>query len=138
MKAATIPVQKPRAVLKEWMESLDSLSDQVTSWVQVVPGWRVVRSPKEIAEKRYGTYTVEVLTIEDEDGRQVRLEPIARDTLGGQGSVELYAWPTLYRVHLLPSAGGAAWDVLTDSGIKLRQPWDCDSFITLAQDLMAA
>lgn len=51
--------------------------------------------------------------------------------------VELYAWPTLRRVHLLPSKE-ATWQVRVDSGFNLRQPWDRDQFIMLVQDLIGA
>ena len=63
---------------------------------------------------------------------------MARIVLGGTGTVELYAWPALYRVRLLHSKTAGGWAVLTDSGITLKQPWNRETFIGLAEDLLGA
>lgn len=77
-----------------------------------------------------------MLTLQSQDG-ELRVEPVARN-FPGRGIVELYAWPTLRRVRLLPNNEQGVWRVLTDCGIYLRQEWDRDSFMTLANDLIQA
>ena len=51
---------------------------------------------------------------------EVRMEAEKQDFLGRR-FVELYAWPTLRRVQLLPNLSGEGWKVRTASGIFLRQ-----------------
>jgi hypothetical protein len=131
-------VEESAGLLREWTDRLGALASQVVAWTKTQPGWKVERTPKAITEKALGSYTVDLLTIEDEQERRLQLEPIARRVMGADGIVELYAWPTLNRVRLLPNPASGGWDVLTDSGIKLHQPWNLENFITLARDLMAA
>lgn len=88
-------------------------------------------------EEAFGTYPAPVLTIETGSGR-LMLESIGRDLLRDRGRVDRYAWPTLFRVMLLNDDTESGWKIRTDSGIMLHQPWDKDTFVTLAQDLMAA
>src|SRR2546421_13052771 len=115
-------------IVQEWQTTLNHLIEEVSGWVQGLPGWstRPV-SLKQISEESLGTYMAPVLTIDAPEGRLI-LEPIARIIFGGRGTVELYAWPTLYRVRLIRSSQGEDWIILTDSGIKLRQPWNQETF----------
>jgi hypothetical protein len=125
-------------IVQEWRTTLNHLIEEISGWVQEQPGWSVQPiSQQEVAEEALGRYTAPVLTIDTPEGRLI-LEPMARMGFGSKGIVELYAWPTLYRVRLIQRPPGEGWDILTDSGIKLRQPWNRETFVTLAQDLLGA
>ena len=67
------------------------------------------------------------------------LEPIARGVLEAQGRVDLYAWPSLFRVMLLHKPlgkdRGLAWGMRTESGIDWPQPWGRETFFTLAKGM---
>lgn len=125
------------ALRDAWLNTLDALEAQISAWVAGEPGWTVTQGETDtILEDALGEYMAPMLTIHSPDG-ELRVEPIARN-FPGRGIVELYAWPTLRRVHLLPDEMEGRWRVLTDSGIYLRQEWNRDSFMTLANDLIQA
>lgn len=121
---------------QEWLNQIGELADQVKGWIAQEPDWVIMPCEEnEIEEQLLGTYSVTVWKINTPEG-EVRLEPIARN-YPGRGIVELYAWPTLRRVHLLPGKE-AAWQVRVDSGFDLRQPWDREHFLLLVRDLIGA
>ena len=123
------------ALRQEWLDTISGLQSQIKTWVGQEPGWAFTRQEdQEIEEEPVGRYSVAVCKIQTPDG-EVRLEPVARN-YPGRGIIELYAWPTLRRVYLLPGDGG--WRVRVDSGFNLRQPWDREHFITLVRDLIGA
>lgn len=125
------------ALRDEWLRSLAALEETLQAWVVREPGWTTEAGETDtISEEALGDYQAPMLTIHSPDG-ELRVEPVARN-FPGRGIVELYAWPTLRRVHLLPDEIEDRWRVLTDSGIYLRQEWNRDSFITLANDLIQA
>lgn len=122
------------ALREEWLHTVLDLKNQIKIWASQEEGWTFTRhEEREVDEVPLGTYTVEVWRLETPQG-EVRLEPVARN-FPGHGIVELYAWPTAYRVRLI-QAQDDQWRVLTDSGIYLHQPWDREHFKTLVQDLM--
>lgn len=137
MKTA-IRNQIDTALRDEWLQTVTDLKNKIKTWIQEEAGWSFEKTgeQKEIEEAPLGIYTVEVWRIKTPEG-EVRWEPIARN-YPSQGRVELYAWPTAYRVHLMRDEGQGNWRILTDSGIYLRQPWDREHFITLVRDLIGA
>ena len=112
-----------------WERSTLLLAGEVQAWAEqaaAAHGWRVEREEKELSEEVVGgAYRAPVVTIYAPQGRLV-LEPIARGTVGAQGRVDLYVWPSLFRVMLLhKSLGqgrGLEWIVRTESGIDWPQP----------------
>ena len=121
---------------QDWLDQIGELADQIRGWVAQEPDWVITPyEENEIEEQILGTYSVTVWKINTPEG-EVRLEPIARN-YPGRGIVELYAWPTLRRVHLLPGKD-ATWQVRVDSGFNLRQPWNRQHFTLLVQDLIGA
>ena len=137
MKIQSLDQETSNQTVQEWLDTLGGLFADVSTWIGEQPGWSVQSSTKEIVEEALGSYSAPVLTINADNGRLI-LEPIARIVFGGTGSVELYAWPTLYRVRLLRKANIDGWLILTDSGITLKQPWNKETFIGLARDLLGA
>ena len=100
-------------------------------------GWSTEwEGSREIQEEPLGTYTVSVLTIHTPSGRLI-LEPIARN-YPGRGIVELFAWPTLFRVRLLRGEEDSDWQVRVDSGFILHEEWNRENFVRLASDLLNA
>ena len=110
-------------LVQEWLHALNRLMNEVSGWIQGLPGWSSKASAKEVSEEILGTYLAPVLTIDTPEGRII-LEPMARLMFGGRGTVEMYAWPTLYRARLIRRVEVEDWAILTDSGIKLKQPWN--------------
>jgi hypothetical protein len=132
----TVPKLSPaeRAQLRsEWLKVVDALAHQVRGWA-AKKGWSVTDEQREVNEERLGVYQVPVLQIDTPRG-QVILEPIARDVAGADGRVDLYAWPTHFRVKLLRS-GDESWYVRTDSGINWPHPWREETFVELAEGLL--
>lgn len=128
------------ALRDEWLAAIERLNADITEWVSSQPGWSIVREPdKMIQEERIGSYKAPFLRLQSKKPKgEVRLEPMARMTRGGRGVVELYAWPALYSVRLIGNARGSSWEILTDSGIFIRQPWNKETFLQVAEDLIRA
>jgi len=128
-----------------WEHHTATLADDVQSWAgqeAAARGWRVERAEKELAEEVVGgAYRVPIVTIHAPQGRLI-LEPVARATVGAQGRVDLYAWPSLFRVMLLHKPRGKdiglEWVVRTESGLDWPQPWVRETFLTLAEGLLNA
>ncbi len=98
----------------QWLDSLTLLADKVSTWASQEKGWRVESTDTQsVSEELLGTYDVPVLTIHTPEGRLI-LEPIARN-FPGSGIVELYAWPSLFRVRLLQDQPGDEWEARIDS-----------------------
>jgi hypothetical protein len=110
---------KEKAALREdWQQAVSRLKQQVQEWSQA-QGWPVTETSRSVTEWSTGTYEVPILEIVTPKGRVI-LEPIAHDVVEGEGRVDLYAWPTHYRVMLLQT-DAKNWIVRTDSGINWPQ-----------------
>ena len=116
----------------EWVTRVNVLADQVQKWSQD-EGWSVQREEKTIREKQMAQYAVPLLRI-SAPGGELDLNPIALNVIGGDGRVDLEAFPTLSRVKLVGEGGG--WKIMTDSNVPLRRPWNAQTFVELAHDLL--
>lgn len=136
MKTATL--EKLDVSLRDgWLHTIEELQRQIKTWVSHEPGWSTSSGENHrIEEDPLGVYTVTSIDINTPGGR-LALEPIARN-FPGRGIVELYAWPTLFRVRLLRGELDADWQIRVDSGFVLHQEWSRDNFIQLAKDLLGA
>jgi hypothetical protein len=119
----------------EWLGAVEALRQQVREWAEQ-QGWMVNQTEREIEEYDLGTYKVPVLEIDTPQGELV-LEPIAQNVLGATGRVDLYAYPTHFRVMLL-RRDGPGWVVRTDSGLNWPHPWGQATFVELAEGLVGA
>ena len=125
------------ALRDNWLRTIQQLEDQIKTWVYMGSDWSTEWSEsREIEEELLGKYTVSVLTIHTPNGRLI-LEPIARN-YPGRGIVELFAWPTLFRVRLLRGEEDSDWQVRVDSGFILHEEWNRENFVRLASDLLSA
>ncbi len=125
------------AVRQKWVQDVDDLVQQVAAWARQESGWKINSlTKKSIAEEGLGEYEAALVTLQTPDGSLI-LEPIARN-FPGRGIVELYAWPTLFRVRLLRGEADTDWHIRVDSGFTLHQDWNRENFITLANDLLNA
>lgn len=136
MPTASATQNSASEVQEQWTQDIHRLTEQVSEWVRQEPDWTVETSSASLSEEPLGAYTVPVLTVNAPNGRLI-LEPIARN-YPGRGIIELYAWPTLFRVRLLHGSDAADWRVRVDSGFTLHQDWNRQNFITLAKDLLGA
>ncbi len=134
MSVRTLDRNEAETALAQWQTAVKALAHEIEDWARE-RGWGVERSSGEVNEELFGVYEVPVLTIETDKGRLI-LEPIARMVVGADGRVDLYAYPTLFRVMLLYTAGDHRWTVRTDSGIDWPQPWQKDTFYALAAGLL--
>jgi hypothetical protein len=135
MRRPTLKPAEAARIRDEWLSAIDALRQQVREWAEQ-QGWAVTQTEREVIEDQIGTYKVPVLEIETPRG-QVFLEPTGQDTLGGWGRVDLYAWPTYYRVMLMRKPG-VDWVVRTESGINWPHPWAQATFVELAEGLLGA
>ena len=118
---------------EEWMSRVSTLVDQVEEWCRAA-GWAVVREQKTIREKLVGEYVVPLLRITVPKG-ELHLNPIGLDVIGGDGRVDIEAFPTLSRVKLVGENG--SWKLMADGNIPLRRPWNPRIFRELADDLLS-
>ena len=135
MNIIALKPMEAQKILDDWMGTIDSLVDEVSHWA-AENEWETRVSNGETTEETLGTYSVPILTIGTPEGRLI-LEPMDRNP-GGEGRVKLIAMPTMSRVRLLHGDREAGWEILTDSGVPLRQPWNKQTFIRLAKDMLGA
>ena len=120
---------------ENWLYAVAALHQEVKHWVSEQPDWTVIESETEILEDgAKSAYTLPVLEITGPQGTVI-LEPIAALVSGAQGRVDLYGWPSLYRVMLLLQPNGR-WVVRTDSGLDWPHNWSKDTFFELAKGLL--
>ena len=134
---ATSLAEKTATLQKDdWTLDVNGLADDVQAWAGE-QGWAVGREDTELSEAVVGgAYHVPGLTMDAPEGRLI-LEPVARSVVGAAGRVDLYAWPSHYRVMLLRQAEGG-WVVRTELGLDWPQPWGRETFLTVARGLLNA
>jgi hypothetical protein len=126
----------PSEERQQWVQAVRSFCDDVTAW-STSQDWHVVREELSLTEESLGSYTVPTLTIQTRHGTVV-VEPVGRLVMGATGRIDLFAYPTLFRVMLLRSPRDGGWRIRTDSGIFLRQAWGEGTFLDLVADLTGA
>jgi hypothetical protein len=118
----------------QWISRIKSVIEEVTGWAEA-EGWRSERDCKTIEEKTLGEYEAPRLTIYMPEG-EILVQPVALRTLSGNnGRIDIEAIPTLSRVKLLGRPEG--WTIMTDSRVPLRLPWNRETFVQLAKDLLS-
>jgi hypothetical protein len=136
MSVQAINTEAASEVRAEWIQALEQLTEQIQEWT-TEKGWSVTIQPRPFFEEILGAYSVPDALIKTPQG-QLSLEIKGRGLPEGAGRAELSAWPSLYRVLLLHRTGQPGWTIRTDSGISLHQPWNKETFLTLAEDLLSA
>lgn len=132
--------QRSTHIRQAWVQDVTALADQVSAWASG-QGWPVTPAALEVREDTtIGAYIVPKLEIQTPEG-QIVLEPVARGVLGADGRVDLYAWPSYFRVMLLRRThrnAPATWTIRTESGLDWPKPWDEQTFIGIAGGLARA
>ncbi len=127
-----------REAIQEWTAAVNALFQQVQQWIaEERPNWQIEFSSADVTEASSGSYAVPVLEISAPIGR-LMLEPVGRDVFGARGRIDLYAWPSHYRVMLLRSFTSDEWVIRTGSGIDWPQPWGKPGFLAVADRLLSA
>ena len=114
-----------------------ALERELTEWA-AAEGWQVRATLRSITEAATGQYLAPDVVIDTPDGGRLLVEVKGRGPAEASGRVQISAWPTLFRVVLLYKPGRDSWVIRTDSGIPLHQPWNRETFLSLAHDLLNA
>src|SRR5258707_4154416 len=91
--------EQTRKDVESWLALINDLTREVESWA-ADRHWAVHREEKTVRESRLGEYVVPVLSVLAPAGR-VQLDPVARHVAGGDGRIDLLAWPSLTRLLLI-------------------------------------
>jgi hypothetical protein len=135
METTAIDPAAADEVRAEWQQAVEALMNDVRTWA-VTQGWVATPTSHKLSEEGLDTYTVRGLRIMTPLGELV-LEPIARLVIGAQGRVDMFAYPSLYRVMLLRKTDGSGhWVVRTDFGPRWPNPWGETTFGELAEALL--
>lgn len=138
MPITRLSPQDAQAAIQGWTDAVNALFQQVQQWItEERPEWQIEFTTADITEESLGRYTTRVMEISAHSGRLI-LEPVGRDVFGADGRIDLYAWPSLYRVMLLRSFAGDEWVIRTSSGIDWPQPWSQPGFLAVADRLLRA
>ena len=136
----TQPDTRLALVREAWVRDVKDLVHTVEEWAEGAAaerGWTTTKADIELSEEATGgSYVVPILEIHAPEGKLV-LEPVGRGTMNADGRVDLYAWPSLYRVMLLRK-NDQGWIVRTDSGLDWPESWGDDTFMSLAGGLLKA
>ena len=117
----------------EWVARVNALVNGVEEWA-CAQDWAVARSGNEIHERSSGEYTVPLLRVRLAEG-EIHVFSVGRDVMGAEGRVDIEAFLALSRVRLVYR--DRQWQIITDSNVPLRQPWNAETFAQLARDLVA-
>lgn len=117
----------------QWIARVEALVEQLEAWASA-QGWATARTDRIVNERLLGQYTVPALRIRLPAG-EVHILPVGLNVVGASGRVDMEAFPTLNRVKLVGQDD--AWQVYTDSNVPLRQPWNAETFVQVANDLLA-
>jgi hypothetical protein len=122
-------------LLKEWLEALGKLYDQLERWLKPaqVEGLKIRRYQKEITEHALGTYQAPALEISF-GWRTVRFEPVARFIVGGAGRVDIDSLRGIFK--LIRDDDKRTW-FLVRKKLADAEPLDENSFATLIQEIFA-
>jgi hypothetical protein len=118
----------------EWIALVNSLLAEAENWA-LAQNWSIHRQQKTVIHDTIGVYPIDVLKILTPNG-QIVIDPIARDVRGGDGRIDVFAWPSLNRVRLIRRDG--VWIIRTDSGVDLPGGWTRENFLKLAYELATA
>ena len=118
----------------KWIGRVTQLLDQIADWAEQ-NDWAIQRDDKAITERLLGPYKVPTLVVKLEEGEELHVQPIGLHVIGAEGRVDLEAYPTLNRVKLV--GRGPDWEIVTDSNVPLHAPWNAETFVQLAKDLLA-
>ena len=113
-----------------WVAELGELIGEIAGWARDA-GWDVDVTTVRREEADLGEYDAPALRLGRPGGR-VYVTPVARRIMGGQGRVDLEAFPGLTRLALVRRGG--RWRLRTDHGVDWPRPW---SKRTLAEVLDA-
>ncbi len=130
---AQTPARRTDDDIAAWASKVGHVADQVEAWA-AGQGWATHRSDKRVEEAGSGVHTFPFVRVRTPLG-ELHVNPIGLDILGGRARVDLEGWPTLNRVRLVGRDDG--WQILTDSNVPLRVPWDLEAFLRLAGDLLS-
>lgn len=120
----------------QWQSRVSGLLDGIATWA-AAQGWGVRREEATVTDRHLGSYPMPMLEIKLPGG-ELRVQPVGLQVAGAEGRVEIKAYPTLHRVRLLPQPKiGGGWQVITDSNVPLREPWNAQAFVQLCKDLLA-
>ena len=117
---------------REWIARVEAVVNQIAKW-SAAENWSIDRSEKSIHESLLGDYVVPTLRIRLPAG-EVHVNPVGLHVIGADGRVDLEAFPALNRVKLVGVKG--QWEIITDSNVPLRKPWNRKTFSQLAHDLV--
>ena len=118
---------------QEWIARIRGLVTEIAAWSEA-EGWQVEQGQKTLREKFLGDYEVPTLLVRLPGG-ELSVNPIGLRVIGADGRIDLEAYPTLNRVKLAGAAQG--WQIITDSNVPIRSPWNRDTFVQLAHDLIS-
>ena len=114
----------------QWIADLDTLMTDIQSWAEAA-GWDVRRKLIDREESGLGEFQAPALTL-GRPGDRIYAVPTARHILGGDGRVDLEAFPGITRLAIVRRKG--KWQLRTDQGVVWPKPW---SKQTLAEVLDA-
>ena len=117
----------------EWISRVTDLTHQIAQWSKA-NGWTVKKQIKNIPEKTVGDFKLPALEFHTKHG-DILVTPITFLYANG-GRVEVQSCPTLNRVKLC-FVDKDNWQIVTDSNVPLRVPWNAETFTQLADDLLA-
>ncbi len=120
----------PTAVQEE-----TNLFEQVSEWSRL-EGWESRREDTRTGLGDSPDAAFPALVIEPKPEEKIYIEPRGHKK-DGSAVFEMYAWPTLVRVRLLQRPAQEGWEIFTDAGIPFHHDWNRQTFVRLANDMLA-
>lgn len=117
----------------DWVDLVTDLCADVKHWAEE-KGWGVLSEDKNHKEGNMESYSVPDMMLVHPKG-YLRVFPVARNIVGGEGRVDIEAYPALNRLMLIFEGG--KWVLYTDSGIPWPNAWSKEAFYEIVEKLQA-
>jgi hypothetical protein len=128
---AVSTLEDPKARHLEWLESVNEIVAEIADWARDA-GWLVHQTKVPIAHDWIRKYVAPGLQLKPPVGH-LFVEPLGRRVLGADGRIDLYAWPSHYRVMLIRKGG--KWRLRDENGKAWPKAWSRKTFLEVAQIL---
>lgn len=117
-----------------WLADIRHLFNNIQKWSKE-EGWPTQEQEKLLSEDYIGDYAAPTLFIQMPCGR-IHIDPVGVNIIGGEGRVDILAFPGMTRMLLIRY--GSGWRLKTDTRIDWPTPWGKAAFIDVAKALSDA
>ncbi|MFH1568771.1 MAG: hypothetical protein ABIL09_12300 [Gemmatimonadota bacterium] len=128
-----------RQALEDWKRAAQLLLDQIEEWLKPLAQRDYLRMAKEgkvIVEDEYGQYKLHLLRVRTADGRDVVIEPVGLNVIGGLGRIDVKTESESFMVVREADGGWVLAKRRPGGGPPEKRVWSEEDFRDELADLL--